>query len=592
MDAFYQKPSLRKKLLSLKILVPGSLLIAFLIITVISLLMSLWQGTDVLRQRSQQFVQREIARLSHLAEGTTRHAPQLLEDSITHLSTDPLVKSIAVLKPNNTVLYSSDFSWRGEAAARILPEGTLKSIQRAKQSRQAIVKYDVNKRVFTTIISFTYPSGQAEIRSQEKGIVYISYDISGSLSQSRLSAISDRLAEILSMLFVTLLLAELLRRYVVRPLESITSAARSIASGDFASSIRPVGPVEIQTLTKRFNEMNNKLEETVRTLDLKTEQTQGILDNTFDGIITIDQSGNVISFNKTAETIFKTTTSEVIGKNVKVLMPEYYKQEHDSYIHNYLNSSSAKIIGIGREVMGQRSDGTIFPMDLAVTEVKSNDESLFVGIIRDITERKEKELEIIKTQENLARANKKLQEMVGTDGLTDIANRRRFDEMLQTEFNRAMRQGYDLSLIMFDVDYFKKYNDHYGHLEGDQCLKKIAQTAKQLFQRNGELVARYGGEEFAVILPNNDIYHAEKSAKALLERIQDLNIPHVKSVISDHITVSIGVASIIPDRQHSIQEFIEITDSALYQAKENGRSQVATFSEECHAVCSKAGHKK
>lgn len=190
-------------------------------------------------------------------------------------------------------------------------------------------------------------------------------------------------------------------------------------------------------------------------------------------------------------------------------------------------------------------------------------------------EKRNRELEQlieVRTQE-LEQANQLLQVRSDTDGLTQISNRRYFDAMLQKEWNRGERFGTELSVIMLDIDYFKKYNDHYGHLAGDQCLQVLAQKLSQSLTRAGDLVARYGGEEFVVLLPATDVVAALEVAEHLQTTVASLAIPHAKSSFGI-VTVSLGVASLIPSDQYPVLELVKRADIALYRAKSAGRNCV------------------
>ncbi len=175
-------------------------------------------------------------------------------------------------------------------------------------------------------------------------------------------------------------------------------------------------------------------------------------------------------------------------------------------------------------------------------------------------------------------ANRELSELATQDGLTQICNRRRFDEYLDHEWRRLLRSQAPLSLILLDIDLFKQYNDSYGHLAGDQCLQQVAQTLKQSVQRATDLVARYGGEEFVIILPDTTEAGAQFLAEQVRSQIAHMSIlnlgPDSTGSISHQVTVSIGVASHIPFPEASPQLLIAAADSALYRAKEQGRNRV------------------
>jgi len=179
--------------------------------------------------------------------------------------------------------------------------------------------------------------------------------------------------------------------------------------------------------------------------------------------------------------------------------------------------------------------------------------------------------------------NRKLAELSATDGLTGIANRRRFDEALASEWSRAARLRTPLALAMLDVDWFKKFNDHYGHQAGDECLRRMALVLAGCMRRAGDLGARYGGEEFAFIAPNCDERHARNLAEKITNALQSLAIPHQLSEFG-YVTVSIGVAVIIPGAGDTPDCLMRAADAALYRAKEQGRNR-AVFD---NAVCTQA----
>lgn len=174
----------------------------------------------------------------------------------------------------------------------------------------------------------------------------------------------------------------------------------------------------------------------------------------------------------------------------------------------------------------------------------------------------------------LQRARNSLKHLSITDGLTDLSNRRHFDEVLQNEFNRLSRLHHPLSVVMLDVDFFKKFNDGYGHLLGDRCLKQVASTIRGSLQRPADFAARYGGEEFACILPNTDSKGAIAIADKIRINIENLNIPHRNSPVADHVTISLGVFTVSAYSQICPSEIVAKADQLLYQAKENGRNQI------------------
>ncbi len=175
----------------------------------------------------------------------------------------------------------------------------------------------------------------------------------------------------------------------------------------------------------------------------------------------------------------------------------------------------------------------------------------------------------------LRAANVLLEQLSRSDPLTGLANRRHFDEIKETEFRRAMRLGQPLAVLMCDVDFFKRYNDHYGHAQGDQCLRIVADTLNSVFARAGEVVARLGGEEFVVLLPGVDADSAQRSAVRLQQRLAEREIPHEASAVSPLVTLSIGVAGFDRDSMDQFDQLLCRADEALYRAKSQGRNCIS-----------------
>lgn len=178
------------------------------------------------------------------------------------------------------------------------------------------------------------------------------------------------------------------------------------------------------------------------------------------------------------------------------------------------------------------------------------------------------------TNQQLDKANKQLSLLANHDALTGLANRRRFDEYLQQIWKQVQREQQSLTLLICDIDYFKQYNDTYGHLEGDICLRSVAQRIHQVIVRPLDLVARFGGEEFAIILPNTGLAGGQVVADKLHVAIHQAQLLHRDSAVSDYVTISIGVASLRSQSQKSLSDLINAADQALYQAKQSGRDQV------------------
>lgn len=171
-----------------------------------------------------------------------------------------------------------------------------------------------------------------------------------------------------------------------------------------------------------------------------------------------------------------------------------------------------------------------------------------------------------------------LEQLASLDGLTNIPNRRKFDEVIENEWKRSLRYHFPLSVIMIDVDQFKQFNDHYGHAAGDTCLQEVAKALKNCLKRPYDLIARYGGEEFVVVLPDVDTFGAKLVGERMKQAVEDLHISHGKSSVFNRVTVSLGVATIHPqENKNSHVDVVEAADQFLYKAKASGRNRMESI---------------
>ncbi len=190
-----------------------------------------------------------------------------------------------------------------------------------------------------------------------------------------------------------------------------------------------------------------------------------------------------------------------------------------------------------------------------------------VGFMFDITERKQSEEKLLSLQQEL-------EDLSFRDGLTGVNNRRKFDAVFDSEWQNARRDVQPLSLLLFDVDFFKRFNDAYGHVEGDECLKRVAQALSSAMHRPRDFLARYGGEEFVLLLPASDAHAARTVAEHCRQAVFKAQIAHGASPISQLLTVSIGAGTIIPGEQDDPVRFLEDVDRRLYRAKHGGRNRI------------------
>lgn len=238
------------------------------------------------------------------------------------------------------------------------------------------------------------------------------------------------------------------------------------------------------------------------------------------------------------------------------------KEKHNELLRTGYASSCYRMRKKNNEIIWFESNLRVFNDSEGTRKI--------IAISRDITERKQ-------TEHKLREAQELWQQISTLDGLTGIANRRYFDERLDSEWKQSVCSSAPLSLILLDIDYFKSYNDTYGHQGGDECLKKVARTIKETLRRQSYKVCRYGGEEFAVILPETNFEGAMMVSENIRKSIENLRITHIKSNICVYLTISVGFSTKTPTNFSNTQDIVHEADKALYLAKNEGRNRVRGY---------------
>lgn len=321
------------------------------------------------------------------------------------------------------------------------------------------------------------------------------------------------------------------------------------------------GSIMLMLAKERSDLQVMEIRETLKQSEIRFQQ---IVETAIEGILIFDGNYNITFANNNMASHLGYTVDEMIGRSYISFFPEdrldiYYHQES-------LRKKGADSV---YECCLLRKDGQRHWF-LISAKALLNDAGRFEGsfaMLTDINERKEMEL-------LLEDSNRRLTELSNTDSLTGIANRRCFDETLEREYSRLSRSNSRLSIIMFDIDFFKAYNDCYGHVMGDDCLRQIGRVLEDCVSRSVDLAARYGGEEFACILPDTDIDTAVRTAERISQRIRDLKIEHKDSAVSEVVTASFGVTTVKYSAERSPEDVIAIADKLMYKAKSLGRNRI------------------
>jgi len=291
----------------------------------------------------------------------------------------------------------------------------------------------------------------------------------------------------------------------------------------------------------------------------QAERLRTIVNNMAEGLLIIEPDGRIQFTNPACDAYLGYMAHELAGKSISELLNPLVAQEYLEYFARYTASPETAHSHGTREVIIRHRTGKSVCMDLTLTPMFLR-QPLFIGLLHDITHHKMSE--------------DALQRAAMVDPLTKIANRRHFDTFLEKEWQRAMRNGSALSLVVLDVDHFKLYNDTLGHAQGDVCLQQVAQAISTHALRVTDLAARYGGEEFVLLFAETEADSAYLLAESIRSHVESLKIPHPKSPTSPSITVSIGVATLHPQPADNIETLFVAADRAMYVAKESGRNQV------------------
>jgi diguanylate cyclase (GGDEF)-like protein/PAS domain S-box-containing protein len=301
-----------------------------------------------------------------------------------------------------------------------------------------------------------------------------------------------------------------------------------------------------------------------KTLEKSEVRFQQIVETSIEGILIFDEHYQITFANKNMASILGYTIDKMLGKSYISFFPE---NQLDIYYHQ--ESLRKKGKDSVYECCLLRKDGHIHWFLISAKAIL-DDFRRFEGsfaMLTDINERKEMELLLEET-------NRQLTELSNRDSLTGIANRRCFDATLEREYSRLIRTKSKLSIILLDIDHFKEYNDYYGHVAGDDCLRQIGRVLANYISRSVDLAARYGGEEFACILPDIDIHSAVEVDEKIRQGIQDLKIEHKKSPASEFVTASFGVTTVQYSPKVSMEDIIATADKLLYKAKISGRNKI------------------
>ncbi|MDH5716558.1 MAG: diguanylate cyclase [Spirochaetia bacterium] len=305
----------------------------------------------------------------------------------------------------------------------------------------------------------------------------------------------------------------------------------------------------MQEITERLN------------IEKKLRLSASIIEKTTEGVLITDKNAIIEFVNPAFTEITGFTNLEAIGRKVSILKSGKHKSEYYDKMWQCLNNNKSW----RGEFINKKPQGSLYVVESSIFTIlnDSNEITHYVNIFHDITLRKEHE--------------EKLKKLSITDSLTGLNNRRYFLDTFERIYNSCFRNKEYLSLAFLDVDFFKLYNDTYGHQKGDLCLKKIAEVIEKMIKRPDDVKARYGGEEFVVIMPYTDSKGSKRIMEEIRKEILNLKIPHEKSKVEKYVSISIGVVTIVPGPETLKKDLLNKADEAMYKAKKEGRNRVVSI---------------
>ncbi|HFE36833.1 MAG TPA: diguanylate cyclase, partial [Gammaproteobacteria bacterium] len=417
------------------------------------------------------------------------------------------------------------------------------------KARQGQVAYDLSKPGIVTIMQPIKADPECLAchgydSSMLRGILKLSLSSQATVERVRQTQSAIWVVAVLLVVILGFSLWFSIRLSVIRPISALRNAIMSAGEGDRSAQIPVKRQDELGELSLVFNQMQKDLAQ-------GEARIRAVMDNVADGIITISEQGIIDKVNPAMAHIFGYSASELVGQHVNMLIPEESRQNRDAFLLEDLEDDSGKVIvGVVREIIGKKKNGAVFPMDLAISDMRLGDRYFYIGIVRDITSRK-------------ARIAA-LHYQAMHDALTGLPNRTLLMDRLQQAIRVAGREEHKLALILLDLDRFKAVNDTLGHHVGDKLLQQIAQRLKSVL-RESDTVARLGGDEFCLLLPASHVNQAMFIARKVINAVE-------KTVFIDGVSLSVGASlgiASFPEHGDTPNALLQRADVAMYEAKRN-----------------------
>ena len=381
-----------------------------------------------------------------------------IKQLVSSLSSESDLVYFAVVSADGKVMASNMSLDQGKHWSEVSFTPDSDMVTRVTAIQFTATYHDTDEQSLNAYTSLCASNESASLRQNDCGFVYYKVNLKYHFDRSESSLYRGFVFLALILGVSILILLFLMSRLITRRVGKLVKVLQLYSDGDHQLRSSLSGHDELSWLSRSINKLLDKIDKNQAQIIEREQRLESLFQTVLDAIVIIDDKGIIQRVNKATEKLFDYGADELVGNNISMLMPKPYLLEHDQYIQNYKDTGIKKVIGLTREMNAVKRDNTVFPVEIAVSEMMVGSQKMFSGIIRDITERKEFERIMKNINDELLRSNKKLNEYATKDALTNIYNRRAFDTRIDEELNRATRDKLPLSLLMCDIDYFKPYN--------------------------------------------------------------------------------------------------------------------------------------
>ncbi|HEY3431229.1 MAG TPA: EAL domain-containing protein [Rhodocyclaceae bacterium] len=548
--------------LPLRLWLPLVVLGCYLLSLAVSVVNGVHDRSTILLRDTQEILRHDVARLTRLAERGQGSSLGEVEAEIAHLSTEPTLLAIFLTDAEGRIVLAQSRAWIGQSIRDKLPGFDADRTQLALQQRVQSISLLPDQRGLLGLSSYALPAQRNEVRSTHRGLVVVTRDMARAFDEATMQVLTARIPELAGAILVAILMASLLRRAVTRPLDQLNNAVAQLAAGQRGVQVQEIGPPEVVSVARGFNEASRLLAENMQTLTTREAQYRSLMEVVPVGIFRCTADGSCVYVNEQWCEITGLTAEDANGNGwQKAVHVEDRMPLFDDW-----NAAVARGMPIRREFRFVHSDGHVSWVVSQIEPERDGDGHLsgFIGSVTDITEHRRAEAEI--------------EWLAYHDFLTNLPNRRLFLDRLATAINADRQLNSYGAVLQLDLDHFKHLNDARGHALGDRLLTETAQRLGTGIPATATF-AHFDGDTFAVLLPGiaNSLQVAARFAFGVAESLRQMQAAPIEvDGEAFLLTASIGI-SLFPKGDEQPDDLLKEADTAMYRAKAGGRNTISFF---------------